>query len=138
MGVYDHINRNPTRGEIVKTGLVVLGGMALLGALFEWKQHNHGAAMGLWIAGGAFFALTLLPVIGRLAYILWMGLGITIGLVTSPIIMGILYLVLIVPVGLFFRLTGRDLMRRKIDPQAASYWEDYPRTEDPSHYLRQF
>jgi hypothetical protein len=67
-----------------------------------------------------------------------MGFGLTLGLVTSPIIMFALFLFLITPVALFFRVTGRDLMRRKLDEKSDSYWEDYPHAEDPSRYVKQF
>src|SRR5690242_20144017 len=123
MSIYAEINRNPSRSELVKFGLIVLVGMGVLGAVMEYKQQNHTAAMGLWIAGGAVMLLSLIPPIGRILYILWMGFGLTIGLFTSPIIMGILYLLVIVPVALIFRVTKRDLMRRELDPKASSYWE---------------
>ena len=91
-----------------------------------------------WIIGGAVMLLSLVPPIGRLLYILWMGFGLTIGFFTAPLIMLILYVVVMVPVGLVFKLTKRDLMRRHLDPKAGSYWEEYPRSDDPASYIRQF
>jgi hypothetical protein len=138
MSIYAEINRNPSRSELVKFGLIVLVGMGALGAVMEYRQENHTAAMGFWIAGGAVMLLSLIPPIGRILYILWMGFGLTIGLFTSPIVMGVVYLLVIVPVALIFKITKRDLMRRELDPKAASYWEDYPKDNDPGSYIRQF
>lgn len=136
--VYKEIKKNPTMRDLVEFGLVFAAGMGVFGAISWFKWGNQSLAQNLWIAGAAVFVLSLIPPIGRILYILWMGLGITIGLVTSPIIMFAVYLVVIVPVGLWFKVTRRDLMRRSLDPNAKSYWEEYPSTEDPTRYVRQF
>ncbi len=78
------------------------------------------------------------PPIGRLLYIFWMGIGVTLGLVTQPIILVVVFLVLITPVGLAFKLIQRDTMRRKLDKRAPSYWEEYREADDPATYVKQF
>lgn len=138
MSVYRDIDKKPTPRKLLEFGAVFLGGMAVIGLIQHFVLHRPELARGLWIAGAAVFALSFVRPIGRLLYIGWMGLGVTIGLVTSPIIMLILYGLLIVPVGLFFRLRGRDTMKRRVDRGATSYWEEHPETKDPARYLRQF
>ncbi len=136
--IYDEINKNPSAKELIKFGATFLGGMAVIGALYYFVFHNQPLAKGLWIAGGMVFVLSFIPPVARVLYILWMGLGITMGLVTSPIILAFVFLVLITPVGLFFKLIQRDTMKRKMDKGAASYWEEYKETEDPATYVKQF
>lgn len=136
--IYDEINKNPSAKELIKFGATFLGGMAVIGLLYYFVFHNEPLAKGLWIAGGVVFALSFIPPVARVLYILWMGLGITMGLVTSPIILALVFLVLITPVGLFFKLIQRDTMKRKMDKGAASYWEEYKETEDPATYVKQF
>jgi hypothetical protein len=138
VNLYKEINRNPTKRGLLSFGLVVMGGFAAMGALAHFKSHKPELAMGLAIAGVAVFLLSFIPGVGRLLYVGWMALGLTIGLVTSPIIMGIIYVLVIVPVALAFKLGQRDLMRRKLDRGAGSYWEDYPRSDDPGTYVRQY
>lgn len=138
MSIYKEINKNPSRKDLLEFGLIFAGGAGLLGLANQFYLHKPGPALGFWIAGAAVFALSLIPPIGRLLYILWMGLGLTIGFVTSPVIMFVVYVVVIVPVGLWFRLRRRDTMRRQLDPSAKSYWEDYPGSDDPASYIRQF
>ena len=138
MGVYNEINRNPSRRSLLSFGLIVMGGFAAMAALAQFKSHKPDLALGLAVVGAGVFLLSFVPGLGRLLYIGWMGLGLTIGLVTSPIIMGVIYLLVIVPVALAFKLGRRDLMRRKLDRGAGSYWEDYPRTDDPGTYVRQY
>ena len=136
--IYDEINKNPSAKELVKFGATFLGGMAVIGLLYYFVFHNQPLAKGLWIAGGVVFVLSFIPPVARILYILWMGLGITMGLVTSPIILALVFLVLITPVGLVFKLIQRDAMKRKMDKGAASYWEEYKETEDPATYVKQF
>jgi hypothetical protein len=136
--IYDEINKSPSAKELIKFGATFLGGMAVLGLITHFVFHNQARAQGLWIAGGVVFLLSFIPPIARLLYILWMGLGITLGLVTQPLILGIVFLLLITPVGLVFKLIQRDTMKRKLDEGAASYWEDYKETDDPATYVKQF
>lgn len=138
MSIYSELNTKPDFTDRWKFGVIFLVGMTALGAIQRFWLHHDTLATGLFIAAGAVFVLSFVPPIGRLLYIAWMAFGITIGLVTSPIIMFVLYLLLIVPVGLFFKITGRDLMRRKLDAKSDSYWEDYPQAEDPTRYVKQF
>jgi hypothetical protein len=138
MKIYDEINKHPSQGERLKFGATVLGGLLILGLLQWFVLHRHATARGMWMAGVAVFVLALVPPIGRVLYILWMGLGITLGLVTSPIVLVVIFLVVITPVGLVFRLIRRDAMRRKLDKPAQTYWEEYPETEDPATYVKQF
>ena len=136
--IYAEINKNPSAKELVKFGATFLGGMAVIGLLYYFVFHNEPLAKGLWIAGGVVFVLSFIPPVARILYILWMGLGITMGLVTSPIILALVFLVLITPVGLVFKLIRRDAMKRKLDKGAETYWEEYKETEDPATYVKQF
>jgi hypothetical protein len=54
------------------------------------------------------------------------------------VLLGLLYYGMFTPLALFFRLIGRDPLRRKIDRQAASYWEKFENTPTPASYFRQF
>jgi hypothetical protein len=138
MSIYKELNRSPSRRDILSFALIFAGGMGALGALNQFYMHRPETALVLFALAGAVFVLSLIPPVGRILYILWMGLGLTIGFFTAPVIMFIVYAVVIVPVGLWFKVTRRDLMRRRLDPEAKSYWEDYPGSDDPASYIRQY
>lgn len=53
---------------------------------------------------------------------LWFRFGLLLNRVLAPLIMGLMFLITVVPIGLVFRLLRRDLLRQKFDPDAASYW----------------
>jgi len=67
----------------------------------------------------------------------WMALAYPIGWLVSRIVLGIIYYGLFTPVAVFFRMSGRDALRLKRAPQAASYWQPKPRALDKAHYFRQ-
>jgi hypothetical protein len=134
------LNTNPSFADRRNFGLIFLVGVAAIGVVY-WQVYDKGdlhRAQYFFGVAVAVFILSLVPPIGRVLYILWMGFGLTLGLVTSPVIMFLLFLILITPVGIIFKMTGRDLMRRKLDEKSESYWEDYPKTDDPSRYVKQF
>ena len=53
---------------------------------------------------------------------LWMRLGILLGAIVSPIVMGIVYFVVITPIGLIMKLFGKDVLNLKIDKNKNTYW----------------
>lgn len=69
----------------------------------------------------------------------WTWLGLQMHRVVNPLIMGMLFYVAITPMGLLLRLFGKDLLRLKRDPQAASYWiERNPPGPSADSMRRQF
>jgi hypothetical protein len=59
-------------------------------------------------------------------------------LVVSFTLMAIFYFLLLTPLGLIFRLTGRDSLRRKFDSNTNSYWIVRRQPENPDRYFHQF
>ena len=54
---------------------------------------------------------------------LWFKFGIFLGKIISPIIMGIIFFLVVTPIGLFMRIIGRDLLNLKFSKKN-SYWLD--------------
>lgn len=52
----------------------------------------------------------------------WTKLGLLLFKIVNPIVLGLIFLVTIIPIGLLLRLTGKDLLRLKFDATAKSYW----------------
>jgi hypothetical protein len=101
-----------------------------------------GGALRIWalVAGGVFLSLALLKpsTLTRLNR-LWMRFGLLLGKIVSPIALGVLFLMVITPIGWALRLTGKDTLRLKFDPGANSYWiTRNPPGPDPKTMNRQF
>jgi hypothetical protein len=54
----------------------------------------------------------------------WTKLGLLLYRVVSPIVLGLLFYVTVAPIALVMRLLGKDPLRLRRDPDAASYWID--------------
>ena len=69
----------------------------------------------------------------------WMRFGAALHVVVSPIVLGAIYFGVVAPVGIVMRLAGRDALRRRLDPQARSYWiERTPPGPSPDSLPYQF
>ena len=53
---------------------------------------------------------------------LWFKFGILLGALVSPIIMGIIFFLTVIPTGIIIRLLGKDLLRQKMNKSKKSYW----------------
>lgn len=53
---------------------------------------------------------------------IWLKFGALLHALTSPIILGLMFYMVIMPIGLIMRLLGKDLLRLRSDPNTDSYW----------------
>ena len=100
------------------------------GGNFPWLAYI-GVALA---AVGAVAPVVLKPV-----FYGWMSLAFVLSFVMTRVILTIFFFVVLTPVGLFFRLIGRDALHRKMDRQGSTYWIDkeYP-IADRSRYEKFF
>jgi hypothetical protein len=95
-------------------------GFAVLAVLAEWRGRGRAAMVlavlaGLLFIGGATVPTRLGPIERA-----WMGLAGVISRVTTPIFMGIVYFVVLTPIGFLRRTLGK----RTLSPSrsATSFW----------------
>ena len=69
---------------------------------------------------------------------LWMGLGLLIGKVVSPIILGSVFFLLITPVGIAMRLAGRDELQLKLHGKDSCWGKRSPLGPEPASFKNQF
>ena len=75
-----------------------------------------------WIVAAVLIAWGLVaPVSLGPVYRGWMRVSLLINKVTTPLVLAVVFVVLLFPVGLIFRIIGRDAMNRRFDPGAATY-----------------
>jgi hypothetical protein len=74
----------------------------------------------------------------RLLFLALALLTLPIGLLVSNALLMLVYLVVLTPVAVVFRLVGRDALNRRFEPARASYWEVKTVPADPARYLRTF
>ena len=54
--------------------------------------------------------------------VLWFKFGMILGAIISPIIMGIIFFLVVTPIGLILRIMGKDLLNKKYDKKKKTYW----------------
>lgn len=115
------------RAEVAKAssnrnfGLVFAGFYALLGLLGFWRGTGRGPIwLGLALAA-LLLALTAPKALAPFNWA-WTKFGLLLHAIVSPVMLGLIFYVCIVPVGFLMRLSGRDPLRRKYDIAADSYW----------------
>jgi hypothetical protein len=119
-------------------GLVFAGVFAVVAV---WPL-TAGGSIRVWAAGcaAAFLAAALarprlLAPLNRL----WFRFGLALGRVTTPIVMAVVFFLAVTPTGLVMRALGKDLLRRRLDPAAKSYWiERTPPGPAPATMINQF
>jgi hypothetical protein len=84
-----------------------------------------GGGVRWWSAGlaGLFVLLALvMPAVLAPLNKVWMRLGLLLGKIVSPIALAVMFYLIITPIGLLMRLTGKDPLRLKFAKADASYW----------------
>ena len=119
-------------------GQVFAAFFALLGGLALWNDTPHWYG---WFGLAAATLIVALIVPRALAPFnwLWTRLGLVLFKVISPLALAVIYFGTITPMAVFLRLRKKDILRRKYDPQTASYWiPREPPGPDPESMKNQF
>ncbi len=53
---------------------------------------------------------------------LWFKFGMILGAIVAPVVMGIIFFLVITPIGLFMKIIGKDLLKKRHDKKKATYW----------------
>jgi hypothetical protein len=77
------------------------------------------------------------PRLVRPVFLAWMILAFPVGWVVSNVLLAGLFYGLFTPVGLLWRLTGRDPLRRRGQPDQESYWLPRSAARNVRDYFRQ-
>ncbi|MCK6456570.1 MAG: hypothetical protein L6Q92_08585 [Phycisphaerae bacterium] len=143
------VNWNPDRNQLKGFGLISVVAFAAIGAwiwfrhsIFSIDLHPMTAARTAYLLWGVALLCLVLraaaPVALRPLYLLLTAISLPIGFVLSHVLMALIFYGLFTPVGLFFRLIGRDALHRQIEPTAATYWVRRVPITDVKRYFRQF
>ena len=86
---------------------------------------THEGSIRIWsvIVSAVFLILGLIN--SRLLTplnVLWFKLGMILGAIISPIVMGIVFFLVVTPTGFILRIMGKDLLNKKYDKEKETYW----------------
>ena len=114
--------------------LVFIGGFSLL-LILGRDRPILGAVLGLLAVIPALSGLVR-PASVEPLFRLAMAVAMPIGWVVSHVLMAAIFYLVITPVGLFFRIIGRDAMARRA-PTLPSQWVPRESSADPRRYWHQ-
>ncbi len=117
-----HADRKALRAFGRTVGLVLLG----IALFIAWRAGWSLTGAARWLGGIGFVLLAfglVLPAWLKYPYRVWMGLALVLGFVMSHVVLSLVYFLVVTPIGLIFRLRGKDLLDRRLEPGAASYWK---------------
>ena len=93
--------------------------------------------IALWNFRGDLYQIRIVPLFFSLVFLilglinskiltplnkLWLKFGIFLGTIIAPIVMGIVFFLLVTPIGLSMKVMGKDLLNKKQDKKKKTYW----------------
>lgn len=115
------------RDEAVRAGSDRAFGLtigAVLGLVAGFSFLSGGQYAAVWLYGAGLFTVAGLVVPGLLGPLnhLWFRFGMLLHRIISPVILGLMFYVVITPIGLLMRLFGKRPLNLRFDREASTYW----------------
>jgi hypothetical protein len=103
------------------------------------RTHALPWPLAIWISAAVLSIAGLVrPSVMKPIWVGWMTAVFPIGWTISHLVLAVTYYLVLTPVGILLRLTGRDPMTRRLDRQAPTYWQRHQQIDDTARYFRQF
>jgi hypothetical protein len=112
------LDRRGLRSFGITTGLMIA---ALFGLTLPWLLEHEIPVWPWAIAGALVGFAAAAPLLLRPLYRAWMTFGLLMSRVTTPLLLGIMFVLVITPIARVRALRGNDRMARRYAPDATSY-----------------
>ena len=134
------INWNPTQKELRNFGIIALTASIVLSLLLHIFKGLGINWIFIFIGFGfTIFILSLISIKAiRIIYLAMILATSPIGWIISFLLLVVFYFLILTPIGLFFRLIGRDPLHRKFDNDTKSYWLLRQPPDKIDKYFHQF
>lgn len=125
----------PIKGSSDRSfGLVIA---AVATAFATWPAFTTSGAIRYWLlipAIALFVVAVVRPSSLRSLNQVWTRLGLLMHHVTSPLVLGIIFFGVVMPIGLILRVLDKRPLQLKYEPDAATYWiqREPPGPDGPS------
>jgi hypothetical protein len=111
----------PDRRDLRRFGLIMGGAVAVLfGLLVPWLAEGV-APLWPWVGAAVLIAWSLIaPATLRPVYFVWMGFGLVMNRVMTPLVLSLVFFLVVTPMGTVRRALGRGIPKH-FDPDARTY-----------------
>jgi hypothetical protein len=128
-----------SRRELMWFGPLFALFAGMVGGIAWSKFDAPSVARAIWISAAVVIAIYyLVPPLRKGIFIGWMAAVFPIGWILSHVLLSVVFYLVVFPIGLMLRLFRYDALKRRLDPDAASYWIKREAPDDPRKYFRQF
>ncbi len=108
------MNKKTSKKNLREFGLLIGFGFPLLIGLLMPALSGHGFRLWtIWIGLPAFIIGLTSPNLLNYPYKTWIAFGHALGWVNSKIILGLIFIIVLLPIAFLMRLTGYDSLRTK-------------------------
>ena len=86
---------------------------------------TYGETIRIWFAIISLIFLILGLMNSKLLTplnLLWFKFGVFLGSIIAPIVMGVVFFLVVTPIGFIMRIIGKDLLGKKYDKKKETYW----------------
>ena len=126
-----------TRKNLRSFGITLAIVLLLFSAYFLWKDISAYRYL-VPIAGVLIVTGWLIPFVLKPIYRVWMTMAVIIGFIITTIFLGLLFYIVVTPIGLISRLFGREFLALEWDAARPTYW-NYRKEQRPKEdNLKQF
>jgi hypothetical protein len=132
-------NSRPTPAQLRWFGCLWLPLCALgLALSINLENGNNAASLTATLVAAASILVGIVsPQALRPVFVGLLLLSYPVGFVISHLAVLVIYFVIITPVALLMRLTGRDVLGLRFDREAKTYWRPHPGRATVARYFRQ-
>ena len=120
--MYDNLKNIRTDNKAIRDFGILIGIILLIiaGILFYKERESYELII---LLGIAFIGLGLgMPIILKPFYLVWMNFAVILGWFMTRLILGLLFYVIVSPIGLISRLFGKEFLELKNISFNRSYW----------------
>lgn len=129
-------NATGRTSELRSFGLIVGAAFLAIG-LWPLLRQADVRTWALILSTVLILPALLRPAWLKFPHAVWLKIGAALGWFNTRLILGILYIVAIVPIALVLRIAGKTPLQLKFDKNAESYREQ-PDSDDDKNFTQQF
>lgn len=145
-GEHPHSGTKPRKPELIlpserKFGMVFFGVFALIASIAFYRAQSLSAVTLIFgtLALLILSLTSLYPRALRPFNVAWMTLGLWLGKIVNPIVLGLIFLIIFTPLALILRLFRRDELALRRSSSSTTYWKPRnPNDEDVQGFKNQF
>ena len=137
MQAHDHKEKGSSDrsfGCVFTVVFLLIGAWPLIG---NWTAFDRIRLWSIAVAAAIFLISLLIPRILAPANKLWIGFGLLLHQIVSPIVLDAMFFLALAPVALIMRWRGKDLLSLEAKPDEKTYWIECA-DEIPTSMTNQF